>query len=173
MAKTFQDALGIVLREERGFVCDPHDSGGMTCLGVTAANWRAWTGKPATEAIMRALTPAMVSPFYQDLYWRKVGGDTLPIALALVLFDFGVNAGPARAVKMMQGICGASKDGAMGPATQGAVQAYGISIGWAKLIAKFCDARRDYYRELDGFLHFGKGWLARVDRVEKDALSWV
>jgi len=173
MAKTFQDALGIVLREERGYVCDPQDNGGMTNLGVTAANWKAWTGKPVTEPIMRALTPAMVAPFYQDLYWRKVGGDQLPIALALVAFSFGVNEGPKTAIKLLQGVVGAPKDGLIGQGTLRAVQAYIASIGLSKLITKYCDAQCGHYRELDGFLRFGRGWLNRVADVEGIAVSWV
>jgi lysozyme family protein len=173
MTKTFTDALAIVLREEGGWADDPQDPGGMTNLGVTARTWQQWTGKAPTEATMRALTPAQVGPLYRAWYWDKVTGDQLPVGLALGLLDFAVNAGPPRAVKLLQGVCGASVDGGIGPGTQRALQAYITGIGLAKLIVRFCDARREYYRARPTFDHFGKGWLARVDRVEKEALSWV
>ena len=173
MAKTFQDALTVVMCEERGWSNDPKDPGKMTNLGVTARAWQAWTGKPATEPIMRALTRAVVTPFYHDLYWSKVSGDQMPIALALVAFDFGVNEGPKTAITLLQGVVGASKDGLVGQGTLRAVQAYITSVGLAKLIAKYCDAQRNHYRELPGFLRFGQGWLNRVADVEKEAAGWV
>lgn len=173
MTHTFTDALDFVLQQEGSFVNDPHDPGGMTNLGVTARVWQQWTQRPATEQVMRALRQVDVQPLYKADYWGKIAGDKLPIALALCVFDFAVNAGPSRAVKTLQGICGATKDGVPGDGTMRAVQAYITGIGLAKLIERFCDARRDYYRELDGFLRFGKGWLARVDRVEKEALGWI
>jgi lysozyme family protein len=39
------------------------------------------------------------------------------------------------------------------------------------LIKKYSNARRDYYKSLKTFEVFGKGWLARVDREEKEALE--
>jgi lysozyme family protein len=173
MTHTFTDALALVLKEEGGFVHDPNDYGGMTNLGVTAHTWEAWTSKPATEAIMRALTPDIVAPMYRHNFWDAVCGEQLGAPAALLMFDFGVNAGPARAAKLLQGIVGGARDGLIGPVTLRAVQAYVASVGMAKLIANYAEARRDYYRGLDRFIRFGGGWLARVARMEKAALSWV
>ena len=173
MTHTFSDALALVLQAEGGFVNNPRDPGGMTNLGVTVRAWQAWTGKPATEQIMRALTPAMVTPFYQDLYWNKVAGDLLPIALALTVFDCGVNAGPGEAVRMLQGIVGAPADGKCGKTTTRAIETYASKIGLAKLINRYCDARRDFYGQRIAFPVFGEGWLSRVDRIESEALSWA
>jgi lysozyme family protein len=173
MAKTFTDALTIVLREEGGWTNNSHDPGGMTNLGVTGRTWLQWSGRAPTEAIMRALTPAAVAPLYKAWFWDKIAGDTMGAAMALPVFDFAVNAGPSRSIKVIQGIVGAPVDGQIGPGTLRAVQAYVASIGMAKLIARFSDARRDYYRARPIFPTFGKGWLGRVDRVEKEALSWL
>jgi len=173
MAHTFTDALGLVLREEGGFVDDSRDPGGATNLGVTARTWHSWSGQPATNDIMKALTPAKVSPLYKGWFWDKIAGDGLPIALALAVFDFAVNAGPGTATRMLQGIVGAPVDGRPGPTTLAAVQTYASRIGLAKLIGRFCDARRDHYRALPTFSVFGKGWLARVDRIEREALAWA
>ena len=173
MTKTFQDALTIVMREEGGYSNDPRDPGGITNLGVTARAWQAWTGKPATEPVMRALTRPDVMPFYHDLYWAKVAGDQMPVALALVAFDFGVNEGPKTAIKLLQAVIGAPKDGLPGQGTVRALQAYIASVGLEKLIVKFCDVQRNHYRELPGFLHDGQGWLNRVADVQKEALTWI
>jgi len=170
---TFTDALAIILKEEGGFVDDARDPGGATNLGVTARTWHTWSGMPATEAVMRALGQAKVSPLYKAWFWDKIAGDKLPIGLALAVFDFAVNGGPAKAVNMLQGIVGAPKDGQPGQTTLAAVQGYVSHIGLAKLITRLCNARRDYYRTLPTFSVFGKGWLARVDRIEKEALAWA
>jgi lysozyme family protein len=170
---TFTDALTIVLREEGGFVDDARDPGGATNLGVTARTWHSWSGHPATDGIMKALTPAKVAPLYKGWFWDKIAGENLPIGLALAVFDFAVNAGPGTAIRMLQAIVGAPGDGQPGPTTFAAVQTYASKIGLAKLIARFNDARRDHYRALPTFSVFGAGWLARVDRIEKEALAWA
>jgi lysozyme family protein len=41
------------------------------------------------------------------------------------------------------------------------------------LIAKYSDARRAYYQSLKTFPIFGKGWLARVDKEQSEALNMV
>lgn len=173
MIATFTDALAVVLKEEGGFVNNPQDPGGMTNLGVTARTWQSWTGHGVNEAIMRGLTPASVAPMYKAWFWDKVAGDALPIGLALAVFDFAVNAGPARAVKTLQGIVGAVKDGQPGTSTLNAVKAYVGSIGLAKIIKRYNDARLDFYQGLPTFPVFGHGWTARVDRINAEALSWV
>jgi lysozyme family protein len=173
MTHRFADALDLVLREEGGFVNDCRDPGGATNLGVTARTWSQWSGRPASEKTMRALTPARVAPLYKAWFWDKVSGDALPCGLALVLFDFAVNAGPGTATRTLQRVAGAPVDGQFGPATQRALQAYMTGIGLAKLITRFGEARCDHYRALPTFGVFGKGWLARVDRIEREALAWV
>ena len=172
-ARSFTDALAIVLKDEGGYVDDGRDPGGATNLGVTARTWFSWSGRAATEAVMRNLNAATVSPLYKAWYWDKVGGDRLPVALAVAVFDFGVNAGPGEAVKTLQRIVGAPADGMQGETTSRAIATYAGTIGLAKLIDRFCDARREFYRQRTEFPVFGKGWLARVDRIEKAALSWA
>lgn len=167
----FNDALAAVLEEECGFVNDPHDPGGMTNLGVTRKTWQDFTGKPATEADMRALTSAKVEPLYRARYWDKIAGDKLGDALGLMVFDFAVNAGPGRAAKMLQRLVGAVEDGQIGRGTLQAVQSYSMRKGIDTLIEAYADARRDYYRALPTFWRFGKGWLARVARVEDAAME--
>ena len=173
MPYTFTNALDVVLREEGGFSNDTQDPGGMTNLGVTAHMWAAYTRRPATEAVMRGLRRVDVQPFYKTEFWDRVAGDKLPIALALVAFDFAVNEGAHTAIALLQGVVGAPKDGAIGPNTLRALQAYITGVGLAKLIGKYCEAQCEHYRTLPGFDHDGHGWLNRVADVERIALSWI
>jgi lysozyme family protein len=79
----------------------------------------------------------------------------------------GVNAGPGRSVKLLQQSIGCVPDGVIGPKTRDLI----LSSNGANLVAKFSEARREYYKSLKTFPIFGKGWLARVDREEAEALN--
>ena len=41
------------------------------------------------------------------------------------------------------------------------------------VVEKFCAAREDYYKSLKSFPVFGKGWLARTERVKSNALAMI
>lgn len=165
----FDAALNVILAHEGGFVNDPRDPGGMTNLGVTKDTWEAWTKRPASEADMRALTPAKVAPLYRDRYWNALRCDDLHPALALCVFDFGVNASVKRAARYLQAVVGAAQDGAVGPATVAAARAFVAQHGAAEAVELYQNARRGYYRSLGTFVTFGRGWLRRVDEVEAAA----
>jgi len=173
MTDPFNDCLAAVLKEEGGYVNNPRDPGGMTNLGVTKRVWEKWCGHTASEAEMRSLSVAKVTPLYRAQYWNAVCGDQLPGALALCVFDFAVNAGPRRAGQTLQRLVSASQDGQIGPATLRAVQQYVTGHSLADTVRQYQNARRGFYRGLDGFVHFGKGWLNRCDRVETEALRLV
>ena len=169
----FDAALAEVLHHEGGYVNHPSDPGGRTKFGVTQRTWEAWTGKPASEAEMRGLSVEDVRPLYRKRYWDEVRGDDLPGPLALCVFDFAVNAGPARAARFLQRMAGTAQDGVIGPATIAAVEGYTGAHGVAAAVRGYQDARRTYYRSLGTFPTFGKGWLRRVDEVEARALEMV
>lgn len=169
----FTVALEEILHHEGGYVNDAQDPGGRTNLGVTQRVWEEWTDKPANESTMRSLTRATVAPLYRERYWNAVEGDKLPPALALCVFDFAVNAGPARAARYLQTMVGAVADGNIGPLTLAAVTGFIHKHGLAEAVKRYQAARRDYYRQLPHFPRFGKGWLRRVAEVEARALEMV
>ena len=161
----FKECLDLVLKSEGGWVNNPKDPGGETNLGVTKAVWEEWVGHPVES--LKNLTKDDVAPLYEQKYWRPCYGEVLPRGLDFVTFSFGVNAGPGRAVKLLQSAIGCVPDGVIGPRTRELISASNS----ATLIAKFSEARREYYRALKTFPIFGKGWLARVDNEEKEALN--
>jgi lysozyme family protein len=158
-----------MLKSEGGFVNHPSDPGGMTNLGVTKTTWENWVGRESDEAEMRGLTPEKVEPLYKKKFWDAVRADELPVGLDYLMFDFGVNAGPGRAIKVMQSAVGVTPDGGFGPMTLAAVQA----IDPVELIEKFSQAKEDFYRSLGTFATFGKGWLNRVADVKVKANSML
>ena len=166
----FRDALPILLEMEGGYVNHPRDPGGRTNLGVTQRVWEAWTGRKASEKEMRRLTVHDVAPLYRQRYWETVGAPDLPAGVALSVFDFGVNAGPGRAVRYLQYAVGATPDGVFGPQTKARVRDTIEEQGEKELVRDYAEARRDYYRQLPTFNTFGKGWLRRVAHIEAEAL---
>lgn len=175
MSDPYQQALAFILRPdvEGGFTNTLGDPGGMTNLGVTAKAWARYVGHWPTEAEMRALTPAVVAPFYKANYWTPAHCDQLPAALALCAFDAAVNEGVGHAISQLQHAVNAVADGAFGPATAKALQQRITTDGIAKVVKSYIDCRRAYYKSLAGFAKFGNGWLNRCDAVETAALRMI
>jgi len=169
MLSNWDNAFKLMLKSEGGYVDHPADPGGRTNLGVTQATWENWVGRASDEAEMRSLTPEKVEPLYKKKYWDAVRADDLPVGLDYLMFDFGVNAGPGRAIKLLQSAVGVTPDGGFGPMTLAAVQA----IDPVELIEKFSQAKEDFYRSLGTFATFGKGWLNRVADVKVKANSML
>ena len=165
----FDRALAIILHHEGGYVNHPQDPGGRTNLGVTQRVWEAWVGRRVTEAGMRALTPAMVAPLYRKEYWDACRCDEMPPAVALVVFDFAVNAGVRRASITAQRVVGAAQDGRIGPVTLAAITGRPART----TVTAYSEARRAFYRGLATFSTFGRGWLRRTAEVETTALGWL
>lgn len=165
----FDACLREILHHEGGWSNHNKDPGGMTMLGVTKQTYEDWVGHSVTEAVMRSLTPAKVAPLYQKKFWDVMCCDFLPSGLDLCVFDFGVNAGTNRSSRYLQKLVGAVQDGSIGPKTIQAVGSAVKDIGAEKLISNFQASRREFYKRLVTFQTFGRGWLRRVDEVEKTA----
>ena len=164
---SFKECLDLVLQSEGGWTGSKGlagDPGGETNLGVTKRVWEEYVGHPVES--LKKLTKEEVAPLYELKYWRPCYGEVLPRGLDYVVFSMGVNAGPGRSVKLLQQSIGCVPDGVIGPRTRELIS----SSNSATLIAKFSETRREYYRSLKSFPIFGKGWLARVDNEEKEAL---
>jgi len=167
MKENWQKAFEQMLASEGGYVHHPSDPGGMTNLGVTKRVWEEWVGRESNEKEMRSLTPEMVEPLYKRKFWDAVRGNELPAGISYLIFDFAVNAGVGRSIKTLQSATGVTPDGGFGPMTMAAVQA----IDPVELIEKFSQGKEDFYRSLNTFETFGKGWLNRVAAVKVKATS--
>lgn len=173
MVSLFDLALEELLKHEGGYVNHPRDPGGITNLGVTKRTYEAWKKRPVSEQEMRELTPSKVGPLYYQKYWLPVKAEHLPPGVALHVFDFGVNAGPRRAIRYLQKAVGVPADGLYGPITKKAVNNYLAKHGDTKLIKRYADLRMKYYRSLPIFDTFGRGWTRRVNEVTEKALEWA
>jgi lysozyme family protein len=163
--KNFDRGFPLTLKYEGGFVNDPDDPGGITIGTLSAFNRH-----PATIADVKALTPAKVKPIYKKRFWDKIEGDELPGGLDFALYDFAVNSGPDRAIRTLQKILGMKGvDGVLGDDTILALHGQDV----AGLVNKLCDERIAFLKRLKTFPRFGRGWVARVERVRQVAATWV
>ena len=163
----FDRCVATILEKEGGFVDDPRDPGGATNMGITLATLRGFREAEVTPKDVRELSREEAREIYRSRYWTPMRCTDLPAGVELMVFDFGVNAGPSRAIKLLQHKAGARPDGSIGPVTLAAVRANRPQA----LIVALAEARLDYYRMLDTYETFGRGWTARTDAVRLAALA--
>jgi len=135
----FHACLAETLKWEGGWSNHKLDPGGATMNGVIQRVYDAWRergGKPRQS--VRGISDAELTAIYDANYWRMVAGDLLPAGLDLAVFDFGVNSGPARAVRYLQSCLGIIQDGHMGPVTINAAN----RADTRELIAAYMTARQ-------------------------------
>ena len=166
----FSKCLEIVLAQEGGFSNHPQDKGGPTNLGITIGVLKEWRSDDnLTIDDVRNLTRDEAREIYRTRYWNLMKCDELPKGVDLVVFDFGVNAGPSRSAKMLQKIIGADADGSIGPVTIAACK-----LSPAKdIITKMSKERLEYYKGLPNAPTFLNGWTNRTNAVERAALEMV
>lgn len=185
MKSNFQKVMPYIFSEEGGYADNPADPGGATNMGITIATLKpgkfqlsvaqnrgaphlsAWDGHQVSPEDVKEMTPATATQIYQAQFWNKIDGDNLPSGLDYALFDFSVNSGPARAARMLQGILGLPEDGIIGAQTVAAANMRSTD----EVINALCDARASWLERLSTASTFGKGWLARVERVRSRALA--
>lgn len=171
MRETLPVALKLMFGHEGGYSNVKTDKGGPTKYGVTHKTLAAHRGVRACSAAdVKALTLEEATQIYVTGYWAQAGGDVLPRGLDYAAFDFAVNSGPARAVRVLQRLLGQVEDGNIGPQTLAAVRAY--HGGVTALISAYCEARMQFLRGIKGGQGFsvnGRGWTVRV--TGKDPLG--
>jgi lysozyme family protein len=119
-----------VLEREGGdqFTDRATDNGGPTKYGVTAATLGAYRalGRPATRAEVQALTEEEAREIYRKRFIIAPGFVSANVAfepLRVQLIDFGVNSGPARAVRWLQRVLQVPVSGVLDGQTIRALQA--------------------------------------------------
>lgn len=177
--KTINGMIEDVLSNEGGYVNDSRDAGGETNFGITIKTARAngYTGA------MRAMPRDFAFEVYRRQYvvapqFDKVANLSPTVAAELV--DTGVNMGPKVASGFLQRALNVlnnggkdypdiAADGAIGPATLGALKAFlgkRGPVGEARLLALLNALQGERYVSLaegrsanEAFMY---GWLARV-----------
>lgn len=172
----FTECMPLLLEFEGGWSDNPKDPGGATMQGITLATYRAWRlehGLTApTKADLKAIPSMDVNQIYASKYWLRISGDRLWRGLDRVVFDFAVNSGPARAARVLQTMIGTAADGYIGPATLSMVRAVvNDPFERNRMVKDYCTERLDFLTSLQTWDAFGKGWTARVNKVQAAALA--
>lgn len=130
----FAAACAFTRAEEGGYSDRADDAGNWTAgrvgegllvgsnMGVSAPVLQAWLGErtPLDAATMRALSRSTFEAIAQTRYWTPLGADRLAAPVAVMVFDFGWNAGIGCAARLFQrvlGLAGDDVDGDIGPET--------------------------------------------------------
>ncbi|HWL31938.1 MAG TPA: glycosyl hydrolase 108 family protein [Xanthobacteraceae bacterium] len=165
----FPAALSRVLAHEGGYSNHPDDPGGPTNFGITIADYRRYVKADATAADIKAMRVEEVERIYRAAYWDAMRCDDLPAGLDYAAFDYGVNSGIGRAVRVLQRLVGLPDDGRM---TDGVLASIGERDP-SDLIAQLCDERLAFLKQLKTWPVFGAGWGRRVAEVRAAALDMV
>jgi lysozyme family protein len=168
MQTNWPNCLAFTLGAEGGFVDNPTDPGGATNMGITAVTLANYLGRPVNSADVQAMTQDTAAAIYQLNYWRPIQGNVMPNGVDLMLFDWGVNAGPATPNVRLQRILNVAQDGVIGPETIAAVNVH--DPRW--LITLLGYARNAYYTDLNE-PEFQRGWLSRSAACRTAALAMV
>ena len=166
----FNKFIAVILKNEGGYVNHPADPGGETRYGIAKRFF------PNED--IKNLTISRARELYYSHFWKPMKLEGInDEELALHIFDFGVNAGRGRSVKLIQGIVGAKPiDGICGPITKGRINSFTPidkccnekAISYSALDL-FKEGRVHYYKNLANrkpeLKVFLKGWLNRVDHT--------
>ncbi len=108
--------------------------------------------------LVKAMSMQEADDIYASKYATACAFNELKSGKDCVVFDFGVNSGPSRAIKYAQMVANVKVDGLLGPITLGAINAADARA----FINGLCHARLEFLRGLGTWHVFGDGWSARV-----------
>ena len=159
----FNRCIKVVLKSEGGYVNNPSDPGGETKYGISKLFF--------PDEDIKNLTKARAIGLYFKYYWtpmRLEGINSEP--LVLQVFDFGVNAGKVRSIRLIQSIVGVEEDGYCGPITKAHINSFKPIVkdsGTYTALDMFKEGRKHYYIDLANrkpeMKIFLKGWLNRIE----------
>jgi len=166
-ASNFRRCLAVILREEGGNDDDPNDHGGRTSRGITQREWDAWRVRhPGRPADVWEASDEDIAAIYEDIPYWQPNAAIMPSGVDLCYFNAAVNSGPKQAAKELQRCLDVDDDGIIGNKTRAALAGVNDIEG---LVEEMSERRRTFYRSLAQCPRYCRGWLARTDRVERDA----
>lgn len=168
MDSSFATAHKYMLRYEGGYSNHPADPGGVTLNGITQRVYNAWRksrGQP-TKTLTRAMIGdagwiAERDAIYRSDFWVPPGCPALKAGPDGATYDYSVNSGPGRAIRVLQKLCGRPVTGRL---TQEDIAAANKRDPGA-LVKAICDERIAFLHSLSTWPTFGAGWGRRVSDV--------
>ncbi len=123
--------------------------------GVTARVARRW----GYIGLMKELPLATAKQIAKAEYWDLAHCDEIPDVIRFDHFDTAYNSGVHEAIVLLQRSLGIADDGYFGPETRAKCQTMGSSYYARCALAA---SRLEFYTDLPGWLHDGRGWAKRV-----------
>jgi len=163
----FAKCIKVVLKNEGGYCWHKDDPGGETNFGIAKRFF------PNED--IKNLTKVRARELYYKHYWQPMNLEGIQDeSLALHIFDFGVNAGRGRSIRLIQGIVGAQPiDGVCGPITKGRINSFTPiekDSGTYTVLHFFKEGRKHYYIDLANrkpkLKVFLNGWLNRIEHTK-------
>ena len=146
----FDQCFEKLINFEGGYSNNSQDKGGETQFGISKRSY--------PQLDIKALTLDAAKIIYKRDYWDRAQCDSLPPALAYLIFDAAVNSGIGQSIRFLQRALGVADDGAMGPLTVAAVR----RMDAESVCGRFLGQRLDFMTRLSTFDTFGKGWSRRI-----------
>ncbi len=165
-------ALIFTLKNEGGFVNNPHDKGGATNWGITIGTAAQYLGRPVSVEEMRIFPRDLAKKIYEKNYWLPLACDKVNHdGMATALFDMGVLFGVSVPPKMSQEILNVygfklAVDGHPGPKTVTALNACDPKLFINDFSAKCRNRFLGIVARRPSQVIFLKGWIARANRLK-------
>ncbi|UZP67721.1 hypothetical protein N1030_01760 [Desulfovibrio mangrovi] len=185
----FNRAFAVLMGHEGGYSNSATDRGGETYKGISRVHHPAWQGWPMVDGAKayagfpvclesNALLQTLVKDFYKGTFWDHFYCDSLPLPLALEVFEQAVNLGIARTARHLQQACNAlnrngklfadlKEDGKFGRLTLQAVSLLVHRDDMDPLIKALNILQGAHYlavmREHPEQETYARGWLSRVE----------
>jgi len=123
---------------------------------------RTWLARMRNlpQRTVRDMTDGERAEIYRE-YWDGCHASLLPARSANAHFAFAFNAGPPRAVKVLQRTLGLEADGKVGPATRAAI----LSADDAALLPALLMEQLAYYHTIASPQHMRPNLMAWVGRI--------
>jgi len=162
-AENFDQIMDWLAVYEGGKVDDKDDPGGRTNRGVIQRVYDAYRrAHGLAKRDVYLMTDDEHDDIYLEQYWRPVWGNRLPSGVDAAMYDYAVNSGVSRSVKVTQRIVGVEPDGVMGNVTFAAIMDYCAEKSAAELCVAICTERLAFMKRLKVWWKYKNGWTRRV-----------
>lgn len=168
--KPFVDRM--INRYEGSYGWNRNDPGGPTKYGITCYDLAEFLHQRMDSMsrwapIVKSMTLGTADEIYATKYATACAFDELNAGKDCIVFDFGVNSGPFRAIKYAQRVVGVTMDGILGPITLNAINDFNPQ----DFINDLCNVRLNFLQGLGTWSEFGHGWHARVEDLRSYSLN--
>lgn len=156
--QAFQELIG----HEGGYKCEAADrmdwSSGKVGVGELRGTKYGISAGTYPHLDIKNLSLIQAQEIYEQDFWSRFKGDSLPYELAFQIFDAEVNHGKTMGVRFLQRALKVPDDGAFGPMTLRALQ----DKDEDEVIMRFLAIRLRFFTDCKTWDTHGRGWARRV-----------